>query len=102
MTDRERAEQLVDALDALAREHDCYEYGLSRSPHNKAQYIDLVIAFERTVKARVWEEAADYHEKLLALCGHDEWRERIRHEEEVKYFRQRAAALREGRDDGSL
>lgn len=87
--ERERAEQIVDYVHSRV-DHDGELDALSR---------EECIKDALKMMAEVWEEAADYHEKLLALCGRDEWRERIRHEEEVKYLRQRATSLREGRDE---
>lgn len=107
MTDHERAEQLIQAINALARAHDAYEYGLPvYHAEAMAQMSEAVLAAFRDVKAEVWEEArslliaqqckqpfygsAIYKQVVVDFAR---WIDKL-----VDMFAARAAALREGRD----
>lgn len=62
MTERERAEALINQLDTLARAYDAYVLGLSPLPEERAKYFDAILAYAREERARTYEEAAYYLE----------------------------------------
>lgn len=62
----QRAEQLVDRLDTLARVHDEFEFGLSELAEERVQYIQAVMAFAR-------EEQARERDRIIALIHESHW-----------------------------
>jgi hypothetical protein len=58
MTDprRERADELINDLDELARAYDLHDFGLPCTPEEREKHIRAVLAFERAAEARVLRE----------------------------------------------